>query len=415
MASFSAALSALNALSTGIDVVGNNLANIDTTGFKDSTVSFHDLVTESVGAGLGETQVGFGVGTPVTLRQFTQGAVQTTSGPLDAAIQGDGFFIVQDPSSGAVEYTRGGNFQVDQNGNLTTTTGELVQGWTSTNGAVNTNGPTGNITVPTGTIKAPVATQNFSLNLNLNSQPSSTATPNTFSTSIQVYDSLGNSHVLTVQFTQSTTPGQWNYSITVPNSDVTSPFTPVTGTLSFDQNGNLTSPSSSSAPPQIQIQGLSDGAADLTLNWQLYDSSGNPRITQYAQTSAVSSLAQDGSASAQLVHVGIANGGQIVAQYSDGQQTIVGQLAMATIRNPESLIAVGNNNFQMSAISALPAIGVPGTGGRGTVVGGAVESSNVDIATQFTNLIVLQRGYEANAKVVTTIDQLSQDTIALKQ
>ncbi len=415
MASFSAALSALNALSTGIDVVGNNLANIDTTGFKDSTVSFHDLVTQSIGAGLGETQVGFGVGTPVTLRQFTQGAVQTTSGPLDAAIQGDGFFVVQDPSSGAVEYTRGGNFQVDQSGNLMTTTGEMVQGWTSQNGTVNTNGPTGDITVPTGTIKAPVATQNFSLDLNLNAQPSSTSSPNTFSTAIQVYDSLGNSHVLTVQFTQSTTPGQWNYSITVPNADVTSPFTPVTGTLSFDQNGNLTSPAATSAAPQVQIQGLSDGAADLTLNWQLYDSSGAPRISQYAQASAVSALAQDGSAAAQLVHVGIANQGQIVAQYSDGQQTVVGQLAMATIRNPESLIAVGNNNFQMSANSAIPAIGVPGTGGRGTVVGGAVESSNVDIATQFTDLIVLQRGYEANAKVVTTIDQLSQDTIALKQ
>src|SRR5579862_3201574 len=146
--SFSTALSALNADSTAIDVVGNNLANLNTTGFKASTVSFHDLVTQSIGAGLGETQVGFGVGTPVTLREFSQGAIQSTGGPLDAAIQGDGFFIVNN-ASGAQLYSRGGNFEVNTAGNLTTATGELLQGWTSSNGKpVDTNAPIGNIQVP---------------------------------------------------------------------------------------------------------------------------------------------------------------------------------------------------------------------------------------------------------------------------
>ncbi len=414
MSSFSTALSALNAFSTGIDVVGNNLANLDTTGFKDSSVSFHDLVTQSLTTGLSDTQVGFGVGTPNTMREFTQGAIQTTGAPLDAAIQGDGFFVVQDPSSGAVEYTRAGNFQVDQSGNLITTTGSLIQGWTTQNGAVNTNGPVGDITVPTGTVKPPVATQNFSLDLNLDSQQSTPGTPNTFSTSLQVYDSLGNSHVLTVQFTQGTTAGQWNYSVSLPNADVTSPFTPVTGTLTFDQNGNLTTPAATDPAPQIQIQGLADGAANMTVNWQLYNN-GTPRVTQYAQNSAVAALSQDGSAAAQLTQVGIGNGGQIVAQYSDGQQSVVGQIAMATVRNPDSLVAVGNNNFQLSAASAIPAVGVPGTGGRGTVVGGALESSTVDIATEFTHLIVLQSGYESNSKVITTINQDVQATINLIQ
>ncbi len=409
--SFATALSGLNAFSTGIDVVGNNLANLDTTGFKASAVSFHDLVTQSIGAGLGATQVGFGVGIPVTLRQFTQGAIQNTGGPLDAAIQGDGFFVVQDPTSGAIEYSRSGNLQTDQSGNLMTATGQIIQGWTSQGGVLNTNGATGPINVPTGTLKAPITTQNFSFDMNLNSATTGTQ-PNTFSTSIQVYDSLGNAHTLSAQFTESSTPGQWNYSITVPNSDVTSPFTPVTGTLTFDQNGQLTTPASTDPAPQIQIQGLTDGAANMTLNWQLYNGTA-PRITQFSQASSVSALAQDGAAAAQLVHVGIANGGQIVAQYSDGQQSIVGQIAMATIRNPESLIAVGDSNFQLSAVSALPAIGVPGTGGRGSVVGGAVESSTVDIATEFTNMIVFQRGYEANAKVVTTVNQVTQDTINL--
>ena len=121
------------------------------------------------------------------------------------------------------------------------------------------------------------------------------------------------------------------------------------------------------------------------------------------------------SAAANLVSVGLANGGQVLAQYSDGQQVVVGQMAMADIRNPDSLIAAGNNNYQASALTALPAIGLPGTGGRGTVLGGSVEASTVDIATEFTNLIIYQRGYEANAHVITTADQLSQDTINLKQ
>src|SRR5689334_19939010 len=129
LTSFSTALSALNAHSTAIDVVGNNLANLNTPGFKASVVSFHDLVTQSLGAGLGETQVGFGVGAPVTLRQFSQGAIQSTGSPLDGAIQGDGFFVVA-AANGQTEYTRAGNFQVDTDGNLTTATGEKVQGWT---------------------------------------------------------------------------------------------------------------------------------------------------------------------------------------------------------------------------------------------------------------------------------------------
>src|SRR5579863_489402 len=186
MASFSSALSGLNADTTAIDVVGNNLANLNTTGFKASSVAFQDLVTESIGAGLGATQVGFGVGTPITLRQFTQGAIQSTGGPLDAAIQGDGFFVVQ--TDVGTEYTRGGSFVVDTNGNLTTASGAFVQGWTAVNGVLNTNGPTSNITVPTGTLAAPVATTTLSASLNLDA---SAATGTTFSTAVQVYDTLG--------------------------------------------------------------------------------------------------------------------------------------------------------------------------------------------------------------------------------
>jgi len=408
--SFSTALSGLNANTTAIDVVGNNLANLNTAGFKASVVSFHDLVTQSLGAGLGATQVGFGVGTPITMREFTQGAIQSTSGPLDAAIQGDGFFVAQN-ASGDTEYTRGGSFQVNSSGQLTEATGEVLQGWTMTNGVLNTNAPVGPITVPVGSLAPPVATATTSVDLNLNAAATAGTT---FSTSVQAYDSLGTAHTVTFTFTATSTPNQWTYSAGIPAGDTTSPSTPVTGTLTFDSSGNLISPASTDVQPVISAPGLTDGAADLNITWNMFNGTSS-RITQFNQTSATSAVAQDGSPAANLVSVGLANGGQILAQYSNGQQTVVGQLAMAEIRNPESLIAVGNSNFQTSAASALPAIGLPGTGGRGQVLGGSIEASTVDIATEFTNLIVYQRGYEANAKVITTVDQLSQDTIALKQ
>lgn len=411
--SFSTALSALSAFSTAISVTGNNLANLNTIGFKNSEISFHDLVTQSIGAGLGETQVGFGVGRPTTAALYTQGALQTTGGTLDAAIQGDGFFLVR-AAGGGTEYTRAGNFQTDQQGNLRTATGQSVEGWTEVNGVLNTNAPPGDITIPTGTVQAPVVTQNFAFDLNLNAAAAPGSTAATFATSVTVYDSLGNSHVVTATFTKDpATAGQWNYSITIPDADVASPpVTPLTGSINFNSSGILTTPAVTDPSPQLQITGLADGAADMTLNWNLYNNTA-PRLTQFAQPSSVSAVSQDGSAAAQLTHVAIADGGQILAQFSNGLQTVVGQLAMATIRNPDSLLAVGNNNYQLSALSALPAVGLPGTGGRGNVQGGSVESSTVDVATEFTNLITYQRGYEANSKVINAVDELSQNTINL--
>lgn len=416
--SFSTALSALNATSTAIDVVGNNLANMNTPGFKTSEVVFRDLVTQSLGAGLGETQVGFGTAQPLTVREFSQGAIQTSSGLLDAAIQGDGFFVTQS-SQGATLYTRAGNFQVDSSGNLRTDTGNMVQGWTTldpTTGQVDSNGPIGNIVVPTGGLQAPTPTTTLTADLNLNASATADSSSD-FSTPVTVYDSLGNSHVLTIGF-EKTGTNTWSYQVSIPGSDVTSgtagtpyPITGASGSLTFDSTGKLTDPAAGS-PIAINLTGLSDGAADMNVSWDPYNN-GVGRITQFGQPSASSASSQNGSAAAQLVHVGLSDGGQIMAQYSDGVQTVVGQVALASIRNPSTLIAAGNNSFQLSALTANPSVGTPGTGGRGSIVGGAVEASTVDIASEFTNLIVYQRGYEANAHVITTADQLSQDTINL--
>jgi flagellar hook protein FlgE len=411
--SFNTALSALNSDATAIDVVGNNLANLNTTGYKDVSVSFHDLVTQSLGAGLGSTQVGFGVGTPVTLRQFVQGAIQSTGGSLDAAIQGDGFFIVKG-SNGIQEYTRGGSFVVDTSGNLTMATGEKLLGWNSdSSGVLDTNLPIGTIVVPVGSLNPPRATTAVSVDLNLDASAVVGSTQGTFSTSLEVFDSLGTSHILKFSFTK-TGANTWDYSVDFPAADLTSPFTPVTGTLTFDSNGILTTPAATDPPVNMTVTGLADGASDLTMDWSIYNGN-TPRFTQFAQTSASSALSQNGSPAANLLRIGLADGGSILAQYSDGAQIVVAQLAMATIRNPQSLIASGNSTYQLGAATAIPAIGLPGSGGRGTVLGGSNEASNVDIAKQFTSLIVYQRGYQANTKVITTVDQISQDTIALKQ
>lgn len=411
--SFSTALSALGAHSTAVDVVGNNLANLNTPGFKASVVSFYDLVTQSLGAGLGETQVGFGVARPITLRQFTQGAIQSSAGPLDAAIQGDGFLVLRSKANATI-YGRGGNLQVDRNGSLLTATGERVQGWASQTGVINTNLPVGDITVPVGSLRPATSTSQITFDMNLNARATAGPPPDSFSSSMETYDSLGVSHIVTIQMTKTANPGEWSYSYSVPDADVSTPVAPVTGTVTFGPNGVLTNPPAAGPFPTLSITGLNSGAAPMNVTWNMFNGD-TPRLTQFAQPSAISALGQNGSPAAQLVRVGLGDGGVMLAQYSNGEQVVVGQLAMASIRNPESLISVGNNSYQLSARSATPAVGTPGTGGRGTIIGGAVENSTVDIAKEFTNLIVLQRGYQANTRVITTVDEISQETINLKR
>ncbi len=416
MSSFSIALSGLTADSSALDVVGNNLANLNTTGYKDSTVSFYDLLQQSVAGG--STQIGGGVSAPQTERVFTQGSIQATGGNFDAAINGNGFFVVQNPA-GATLYTRAGNFQLNAQGNLITATGQMVQGWSAQNGVVNTSGPTGNITIPSNALQTPSATLNMALSINLDAAAVSGQPSGSFSTPIQVVDSLGETHDLTINFTEQSA-GNWNYEVDIPGADLTSgtagtPSSVATGSLTFDANGNLTSPT---APAQVQlaITGLADGANDLNINWNLATNggTGTPLVTQYANTSAVSASTQDGVPASQVTSVSIANGGAITAQFSDGSQVVVGQLALASVSNPDSLIATGQNNYEVGADTATPVIGVPGTGTLGAVEGGSLEASTVDIATEFTNLIVYQNAYEANSKVISTLDQMTQNLLNLQ-
>lgn len=408
------ALSGLTANSTAINVVSNNLANLNTTGYKDEQVSFEDLVNESI-AGLSSSTTISGSTSAVGAQQFSQGTVETTGNPYDAAIQGSGFFVVND-SSGQQLLTRQGNFTVDASGDLVTQSGQFVQGWNAVNGALSTTGPTGNITLPTGLALTPTATTDFSLNVNLNANATVGSAQGTFSSPIQVIDAQGVSHTLTVTYTE-TAANNWNYVVSIPNTDLAAGGAGSTsvanGTLVFNGAGQLMTPAAAAGAISIPIAGLADNASNMNLTWNLYDANGNSLITQDTATSANLSSSQNGLQGGQLTGLNIGTNGVIVGTFSNGQTINVAQLAVASVANPGSMEQFDGNSWVPTAATAAPVIGVPGTGARGQIDGGALESSTVNIATEFTNLLEFERGYQANSKVITTEDEIVQQTISL--
>jgi flagellar hook protein FlgE len=411
---YSNALSGLNSNSQAINIVSGNLANLSTAGYKDEQVSFEDLVNESL-SGFSNSASISGSTTVQSNQQFTQGTLETTGNPYDAAIQGGGFFVVNN-TSGQQVFTRQGNFQVNSSGDLVTSTGQFVQGWNAVNGTLSTSGATGNIVLPTSLELQPVATTQFSVTANLNANAAVGAANATFSSPITVYDAQGVPHALTVTYTE-TAPNTWGYSVTIPSTDLTSgtgTSTQLTsGTLTFDGSGNLLTPAAASGAIPIAITGLADGASDMNVTWNVYNAAGSPTLTQYNATSANSAASQNGSAAGQLNSMSIGANGQIVAQFSNGTSENVAQIALASVLNPGSMQQLDGNSYAVTSQTATPVIGTPSTGARGLITGGSLETSTVDIATEFTNLLEYERGYQANSKVISTEDQVVQQTIAL--
>jgi flagellar hook protein FlgE len=418
--SFSAGLSGLNANGQALSVIGNNLANINTVGFKASTVSFTDLVSQNVGgSSANPMQVGLGVSTGSISPVFSQGAIENTREASNVAIQGNGLFLLSG-TDGGVSYTRAGNFSFDASGNLVSADGLRVQGYTTidpTTGNVVTSGSPTDIAVPPGVLRPPRATTSISTQTNLDA---SASTGDTFTTSVQVYDSLGTPHVATITYTKSATVGQWGYEVTVPGSEATGTAGTTagtiqlgTGTLTFSGLGALTTPAADvtlSAPATWK-----DGATPNTMTWDIYDANGTASITGFTSASATSSISQNGSAPGIISNVSIATDGTIVATFGAGQTVVVGQLALASFNNPKGLVKLGNNRYGESQVAGIPSVGTAGTGGRGTLIGSALEQSNVDIAQEFTQMILAQRGYQANSKTITVSDELLVDTLALKR
>jgi flagellar hook protein FlgE len=412
---YSNALAGLTANSQAINIVSSNLANLSTAGYKDEQVSFEDLVNESLN-GFSNTSAISGSTVAQATQQFTQGTLETTNNPYDAAIQGGGFFVVN-TTSGQQLFTREGNFSVNAAGQLVTATGQFVQGWNAASGTLSTNGATSNIVLPTNIELPPAATTTFSVSANLTANATVGTTGATFSSPIQVYDAQGVAHSLTVTYTE-TAANTWGYSVTIPSTDLTAGGATATtqlssGTLTFDGSGHLLSPASTAGTIPISITGLASGAADMNVTWNLYDSTGAATLTQYNQASANTANSQNGAAAGQLNGMSISGNGLVVAQFSNGTTENVAQIALASVLNPSSMQQLDGNNFAPTSATANPVIGVPSTGARGQITGGALETSTVDIATEFTNLLQYERGYQANSKVITTEDEIVQQTISL--
>jgi flagellar hook protein FlgE len=408
MSAFSIPLSGLAATSASLNVIANNLANLNTTGFKDQSLSFSSVFNAALGtSGNGDPiQVGNGVQTAGSVSNFADGNVTSTGIDSNMALQGKGFFVVQ--GNNQTLYTRAGDFTVNSQGQLTTPQGQLVMGYPAVNGVVSTSGALGPITVNQATDIPATATTQFQMTTNLNAN---SAVGTVYNSPITVYDSLGNSHVLTIQYT-NTAPNAWTYNITLPAADtggVGAPTVLATGPMTFGPSGNLTAPTGT--VPGINIPGLADGAATLNLTWNLNSPSGSPSITQQAEASTTSGPTQNGFAAGALTGYTVLPDGTVQGQFSNNQTLALGQVAVASFANNEGLTQVGNNDYQASFASGQAVVGIAGQGGDGTITGGSVEGSNVNLSTEFANMIVAQQAYEANAKVLTTLNQVSQATL----
>jgi len=407
MPNFSIPLSGLIASDTALATISNNLANLNTVGYKDTSVNFQDMFYNLLGLnGSGDQlQVGSGVSVSTINTDFSGGSVQSTGVNTDVAITGNGFFVVQNGAN--TYYTRAGDFTQNANGSLVTADGCQVMGYPATNGVVNTTGGLQPIQVQDGMINPPNATSTVSIQANLSSD---TAVGGSYNTSVTVYDSLGTSHVLSVDFTRTATG--WSYNATLPSSDISggtgTNTTVQSGALTFDSSGTLTS----TTPIAFSIPKLADGAGTLKFNWNLTSPAGAGLITQVSGASATSATNQDGYASGTLTNFSIGSDGTITGAFTNGTK-VLGQITLANFSNLQGLTKQGDSNYAATISSGSAVVGAPGTASLGSLTGGSLELSNVDMSQEFSNLIIAERGFQANAKSVTTFDQIAQDTINL--
>ncbi len=417
-----AAVSGLRNHQTMMDVVGNNIANVNTTGFKSSNTVFEDVLSQTLrgagraGANTGGTnpaQIGLGASVAGVTTNFSQGAPQLTGRGTDLAITGDGFFIVD--QGGERLFTRSGAFTLDTLGRLVSQNGGIVQGWPAdANGQFNPNGPVRPLVVPVGDVIAPVQTSTSVLGGNL---PADAAVGTTVATSIDVYDGQGRQTTVRYELTK-TAADTWSVGYRyVDDAGVQQPTPPAAasavtgGPLTFDANGELTSGYALTIPGGT-IPGFAAGD-DITIS--LGAASAPARITQFGSLSTAAALDQNGSAAGSLQSFSIGQDGLVTGSYSNGLTRSLGQLALASFTNPEGLEKRGGSTFGATAASGAVNIGQAGQGGRGLLSSGTLEMSNVDLSTEFTNLILAQRGFQANSRVVTTSDEMLQEVVNLKR
>ena len=414
MGSFSTSLTGLTAAESALDTISNNLANLETTGYKEMTPNFGALFYQLLcDSGSGDPiQIGDGAAIDSITTSFTQGINETTGVDTDMAIQGNGFFVVQ--NNGVQLYTRAGDFTINSSGYLVDPNGDEVMGYAAQNGVISSSPTLTPIQISTGITAPAQATTQVGFGLNLEASAYNAASPESFSQPVVVYDSLGVSHTLTFNFTQ-TANNQWTYTVTIPAVDVGETGDPVsvgTGKLQFDGNGSLTSPTANVA---LSVTGLADGASTLNVNWQLFNSQGTSNLTESGTASAASNISQNGFSGGTLTSFNVTSDGVIQGLFSNGETITLGQVALANFANLQGLENVGGNDYAATLASGPAIIGGAGSGGLGTIQDGALEESNVDMATEFANLIMAERDYQANAKAITTADNVTQTAINLIQ
>jgi len=456
MRSLFSGVSGLKNHQTRMDVIGNNISNVNTYGFKSSRVTFQDMLSQTISGaakpeenigGVNPKQVGLGMTVASIDKIFSQGSLQTTGNQTDLAISGDGFFIV---SNGDKKfYTRAGTFSLDKNGTLVNPgNGLKVQGWKATrdnNGImkVNSSGTPEDIVVPVyGKISAR-STSNVRYKCNLDSRkpilpPNATGKMRAsagVTTNIDIYDSQGKNHRMTM-IIWKTGDNKWTASAAI--TDTSSPVTLDVKTgagqqnqlntssrinLRFSPDGKLIAVADGSTPDE-----LNQGKLEVTAN---YKTAGDPTvksialnlgtsgilsgISQYSSQSTTKAVSQDGYGMGYMESFNVDNSGRITGVYSNGTKQLIGQVATSVFTNPQGLTAIGENLFEVSNNSGNANIGPAGQAGRGKIVAGSLEMSNVDLAEQFTDMIVTQRGFQANSRTITTSDQMLQELLSLKR
>ncbi|WP_434661240.1 flagellar hook protein FlgE [Paraburkholderia sp. A3BS-1L] len=411
-------LSGLAAASNDLDVIGNNIANANTVGFKQSTAQFADVYANTVATAV-NTQIGLGAALSQVQQNFSQGTITTTGQALDVAINGNGFY--QMSNNGTVTYSRNGVFQLNKDGYITDASGLQLMGYgAGTNGVVNT-AQTVPLQVPTTNI-SPVMTTSVTAQLNLNAQSTApAATPfdatnsNTYnySTSITAYDSLGGTQQVNMYFVKGGLDASGNQQWNVYAGTAGAVSSTAAGTMTFDNAGKLLSTADSTGtattlgdiPITINPTDGSKTNQAITLNFS--------GTTQYGSANGVNNLGQDGYASGTLSNFTIGADGTITGNYSNGQTKTLGQVVLANFNNPNGLLNLGGNQFQQTAASGVPQVSTPGSTNHGTLTGGAMESSNVDLTNQLVDLITAQRNYQANAQTIKTQQTVDQTLLQM--
>jgi flagellar hook protein FlgE len=414
----SAASSGISTMETEIDSIGDNVANADTDGYQETDPEFEDILTQqltpaSSASGTGvdalastnPSAIGAGAEVAGMQTNFAQGATQQTGVASNAAIEGSGFFVID--QGGDTYYTDAGDFQLDSNGTLATQNGGTVQGWT---GNQPTTGPTGPITIPTGETIAPQETANVTIGGNI---PSGAAA---FTTTATMFDAQGNEVPLTLTYTPTGTPNQWTMQASVNGTNlfaagITLTFNPSGQLASYSVDGGATTPATG-ATSIATTEALPAGFDwnEASINFDLPANGASTALTQYSTDQTVAAT-PDGSEQGTLTSYSIGQNGVITGSFSNGATEQLATIAIATFSNPEGLGNLGNLEYQSTAASGKAVIGTPGTNGSGTLIGGALAQSNVDLATDLTDLIEAQTDYEADTKVISTDQEALQSLV----